>query len=37
MCEKCFDFSFAYLLGMVLIVKEDVAANPLHVGFFSAV
>jgi hypothetical protein len=31
--QKGFDFGDTHVLGMTLVVKEDVAANPLDVGF----
>ncbi len=34
--EKGFDLNDTHLLGMALVVKEDVARNPGHVGFFGA-
>lgn len=37
MSEKSFDFSFAHLDGMALVMKEDEAANPLVIGLFSSV
>ncbi len=37
MGQKRFDFGFAHLLGMPLVVKQDEAANPLYVGFFGSV
>jgi len=37
MGEECFACSFAHLPRMALIVKQAVAANPLHLSFFSAV
>jgi hypothetical protein len=37
MDEKGFDFSFAHLLWVALVVKQNVTANSLHVSFFGAV
>jgi len=35
--EKGIDLSGAHVFRMALIVKEDEAAGPIHVGFFRAV
>jgi hypothetical protein len=37
MCQECFDFSVAHVFGMALVMKEDVAANPIKIAFLSAV
>jgi len=37
MGEKGFDLRFAQVDWMSLVVKQDEAANPLHVSFLSAV
>ena len=37
MCEKGFNFNRTHLLRMSLVVKQDEATNPLHIGFFSTV
>jgi hypothetical protein len=37
MREKCFNLDPTPLDRMPLVVEEDVAANPLHIGFFRAI
>jgi hypothetical protein len=36
MYEEHFDFSAAHLSRVTLFVEEDVALDPVHVGFFGA-
>lgn len=37
MSQERFNFSVAHVFGMVLVMKEDVAANPIKIAFLSAV
>ena len=34
--EKRFHFRAAHVLGMALVMKQDVVPDPVHVGFFGA-
>jgi hypothetical protein len=35
--EKGFDLGNAHVLGMTLVVKQNVTPNPLNVGFFCTI
>jgi hypothetical protein len=37
MGQKGLNFWRCHVFGMVLVVEQDIASNPLYVGFFGAV